>query len=67
MSKAARQEYRNVIKFAEIQGERKPAYYPPLLLAGKSFALDYLSKSLKTLFNNADDSLFVADRGVSPG
>lgn len=66
MSKAARQDYRNVINFAEIQGERKPAYYPPLLLAGKSFALDFLAKSLKTLFNNADDSLFeYADKALN--
>ena len=58
MSKAAGHDFTNVVNFSPIQEQRKPAYYPPLLTAGKGFALNFLDKSLKKLFNNADDCLF---------
>jgi len=58
MSKAAGHDFNNVVSFSPIQDQRKSAYYPPLLMAGHKFALHQLDKSLKTLFNNADDCLF---------
>jgi len=58
MSKVAGHDFNNVVNFSPVQDQRKPAYYPPLLLSGHKFALHSLDKSLKTLFNNADDCLF---------